>query len=148
MATLIYRIVRQEEITTPMRSRWFSTAISMPFIFPGQRFPMSGTTVIPSPITNITGSYAYRRAFLRTFTALEEGTMERVGITGALRALEFGYRIRVVETFMIPWEVDTPRRAGPGPGHPAGPRPLDPVPIPYRSALFVGFVIGSSTVVE
>ena len=54
------------------------------------------------------GIYAYRRAFLRTFTALPEGVLERLEALEQLRALEHGHRIRVVVTPHDSVEVDTP----------------------------------------
>jgi len=54
------------------------------------------------------GIYAYRRAFLRTFTALPEGVLERLEALEQLRALEHGYKIRVVVTSFDSVEVDTP----------------------------------------
>ena len=46
--------------------------------------------------------------FLPTFTALPEGVLERLEALEQLRALEHGYRIRVVVTPHDSVEVDTP----------------------------------------
>lgn len=54
------------------------------------------------------GLYAYRTAFLKTFTGLPEGRLERAEKLEQLRALENGYRIRVVETGHDSPEVDAP----------------------------------------
>ncbi|PJA50583.1 MAG: 3-deoxy-manno-octulosonate cytidylyltransferase, partial [Syntrophobacterales bacterium CG_4_9_14_3_um_filter_49_8] len=54
------------------------------------------------------GIYAYRKAFLDTFTRLEEGRLERLEALEQLRAMEHGYRIKVVETMHDSIEVDTP----------------------------------------
>ena len=108
MATLIYRIVRAEEITHPNAVKvvcdecgfalYFSRA-TIPFVRdPGER----------ADYYKHHGIYAYRRHFLRTFTALPEGTLERLEALEQLRALEHGYRIRAVVTPHDSVEVDTP----------------------------------------
>ena len=53
--------------------------------------------------------YAYRREFLETFTRLPEGVLEKLEALEQLRALEHGYRIKVVETRCDSVEVDTPQ---------------------------------------
>ena len=55
------------------------------------------------------GFYAYRKGFLLTFVGLPEGEWERFEKLEQLRALEYGYRIRVVLTDHDSIEVDTPR---------------------------------------
>ena len=54
------------------------------------------------------GFYAYRKGFLLTFVALPEGEWERFEKLEQLRALEYGYRIKVVLTDHDSIEVDTP----------------------------------------
>ena len=54
------------------------------------------------------GFYAYRKGFLVTFVGLPEGHWERFEKLEQLRALEFGYTIRVVLTAHDSIEVDTP----------------------------------------
>ena len=54
------------------------------------------------------GFYAYGVRFLKTFTELPEGRLEAVEKLEQLRALEYGYRIRVVETGFDSLEVDVP----------------------------------------
>jgi 3-deoxy-manno-octulosonate cytidylyltransferase (CMP-KDO synthetase) len=108
MSTLIYRIVRDEEITHPNAVRvvfdhdqfalYFSRA-TIPFVRdPGKKVDYFKHH----------GIYAYRRDFLRTFTALPEGVLERLEALEQLRALEHGYRIKVVVTPHDSVEVDTP----------------------------------------
>lgn len=108
MSTLIYRIVRPEEITHPNAVKvvcdadgfalYFSRA-TIPFVRdPGQR----------TDYYKHHGIYAYRRHFLRTFTALPAGLLEGLEALEQLRALEYGYRIRAVVTPYDSVEVDTP----------------------------------------
>jgi len=108
MSTLIYRIVRDEEITHPNavkvvrdnegRALYFSRA-TIPFVRdPGHQ----------ADYYKHHGIYAYRRSFLRTFTALPEGILERLEALEQLRALEHGYRIKAAVTLHDSVEVDTP----------------------------------------
>jgi 3-deoxy-manno-octulosonate cytidylyltransferase (CMP-KDO synthetase) len=55
-----------------------------------------------------TGLYAYRRDFLLAFAALEPTPLERAELLEQLRALEHGYRIRVVPVSDRSIGVDTP----------------------------------------
>ena len=55
-----------------------------------------------------TGLYAYRRDFLLAFAALEPTPLERAELLEQLRALEHGYRIRVVPVSHRSIGVDTP----------------------------------------
>ncbi|MFU8818764.1 MAG: 3-deoxy-manno-octulosonate cytidylyltransferase [Desulfurivibrio sp.] len=109
MSTLIYRIIRPEEINDPNhvktvfdrhgRALYFSRA-SIPF----QRNPGEGT---PTYYKHL-GFYAYRKGFLLTFVGLPEGEWERFEKLEQLRALEYGYTIKVVMTEHDSVEVDTP----------------------------------------
>ena len=111
MATLIYKIVRPEEINDPNHVKtvfdrhgnalYFSRA-SIPF----QRNPEEPHR--PTYYKHL-GFYAYRKGFLLTFVGLPEGEWERFEKLEQLRALEYGYRIRVVLTDHDSIEVDTPR---------------------------------------
>jgi 3-deoxy-manno-octulosonate cytidylyltransferase (CMP-KDO synthetase) len=53
------------------------------------------------------GMYAYTPAFLERFSALEPGRLEREERLEQLRALEHGFRIRVVDTSYSGFGVDT-----------------------------------------
>lgn len=54
------------------------------------------------------GFYAYRKEFLLKFTGLPSGRLETAEKLEQLRALEYGYRIKVVETTHDSVEVDSP----------------------------------------
>ena len=54
------------------------------------------------------GLYAYRRPFVQVFASLPPTPLEIAESLEQLRALEHGYRIRVVETWFESIEVDTP----------------------------------------
>jgi 3-deoxy-manno-octulosonate cytidylyltransferase (CMP-KDO synthetase) len=55
------------------------------------------------------GIYGYRRTFLLDFARLRPTQLEQTEMLEQLRALEHGYRIRVVETTHDSIEVDTPQ---------------------------------------
>ncbi len=54
------------------------------------------------------GLYVYRKDFLMDLSGLESTPLEGIEGLEQLRALEYGYRIRVVETHHNPVSVDTP----------------------------------------
>ena len=55
------------------------------------------------------GLYAFRREFLMTFARLQPTPLERAEKLEQLRALEWGFRIKVAETSAAGVEVDTPQ---------------------------------------
>lgn len=62
----------------------------------------------PSPLARAhVGMYAFTPAFLERFSALSPGRLEREERLEQLRALEHGYRIRVVDTSYSGFGVDT-----------------------------------------
>jgi 3-deoxy-manno-octulosonate cytidylyltransferase (CMP-KDO synthetase) len=54
------------------------------------------------------GLYVYRRTFLLEFARLPQTPLERLEQLEQLRALEHGYRIKVVPTQYVSIGVDTP----------------------------------------
>lgn len=57
------------------------------------------------------GIYGYQLEFLHQFVKLPPGRWEQAEKLEQLRALEYGYSIKVVETEADTWEVDTPEDA-------------------------------------
>ena len=53
------------------------------------------------------GVYAYRRDFLLAFSRMEKGTLEQIEGLEQLRALENGFRIRVVNSAYKGLGIDT-----------------------------------------
>ncbi|MDR0476405.1 MAG: 3-deoxy-manno-octulosonate cytidylyltransferase [Desulfobulbaceae bacterium] len=114
MATLIYKIVRREEISDPNhvktvfdrqgRALYFSRA-TIPFARPGHG-PDPDSQAMPDYYKHL-GFYAYRKDFLDIFVALPEGEWERLEKLEQLRALEHGYPIQVVLTEYDSIEIDT-----------------------------------------
>jgi 3-deoxy-manno-octulosonate cytidylyltransferase (CMP-KDO synthetase) len=110
MSTLIYKIVRPEEISDPNHVKTVFDCHGNALYFsrspiPFQRDP--GGAEQPTYYKHL-GFYAYRKGFLVTFVGLPEGQWERFEKLEQLRALEFGYTIRVVLTAHDSIEVDTP----------------------------------------
>jgi 3-deoxy-manno-octulosonate cytidylyltransferase (CMP-KDO synthetase) len=111
MATLIYKIVRQEEVADPNHVKTVFDCHGNALYFsrspiPFQRDPDEGE--VPTYYKHL-GLYAYRKGFLMTFVGLPEGRWERFEKLEQLRALEFGYTIRVILTDHDSVEVDTPK---------------------------------------
>lgn len=111
MSTLIYKIVRPEEIPDPNHVKTVFDCHDNALYFsrspiPFQRDP--GESETPTYYKHL-GFYAYRKGFLMTFVGLPEGQWERFEKLEQLRALEFGYTIRVVLTGHDSVEVDTPK---------------------------------------
>jgi 3-deoxy-manno-octulosonate cytidylyltransferase (CMP-KDO synthetase) len=107
MSTLIYKICRDEEINHPNAVKvvfdkdhfavYFSRA-TIPYVRdPGQKVSYYKHH----------GIYAYRKGFLDLFTRLSQGTLERLEALEQLRAIEHGYKIKVVGTPYDSVEVDT-----------------------------------------
>jgi 3-deoxy-manno-octulosonate cytidylyltransferase (CMP-KDO synthetase) len=111
MSTLIYKIVREEEIDDPNHVKTVFDINGMALYFsrspiPFQRNP--DEPVAPTYYKHL-GFYAYRKGFLLTFVGLPEGEWERYEKLEQLRALEYGYRIKVILTEYDSVEVDTPK---------------------------------------
>jgi 3-deoxy-manno-octulosonate cytidylyltransferase (CMP-KDO synthetase) len=116
MGTLKKRIEDPREITDPNVVKvvtdrkgdavYFSRC-PIPFVRRTQetqaRMPVS-----PAPYFKHIGLYTYRRDFLLEYPTLPVGPLEEAERLEQLRALENGYRIRVVETEYESLGVDTP----------------------------------------
>jgi 3-deoxy-manno-octulosonate cytidylyltransferase (CMP-KDO synthetase) len=108
MSTLMYHIRDQDEVedsnivkVVTDRNGWalFFSRSPIPFY----REPGSNPVFYKH-----LGLYAYRLRFLRKFASLPPGRLESAEKLEQLRALENGYRIKVVETDEDSLEIDTP----------------------------------------
>ncbi len=111
MSTLIYKIIRPEEIHDPNHVKTvfdchFNALYFSRSPIPFQRNPEESEQ--PTYYKHL-GFYAYRKGFLVTFVGLPEGEWEKFEKLEQLRALEFGYSIRVALTEHDSIEVDTPK---------------------------------------
>jgi len=107
--TLIYRIRREEEIHHPNAVKVVFDDRHYALYFSRSTIPFVRDRHDDVAYYKHHGIYAYRKSFLRTFTRLSEGYLERLESLEQLRAIEHGYRIKVVETAYDSVEVDTPQ---------------------------------------
>ena len=111
MATLKKRIENPHEITNPNVVKVVTDAKGDAIYFSRCPIPYvrqeSGRPAA-SPYFKHIGLYVYRRDFLLRYSALPVGPLERAERLEQLRAIENGFRIRVVETEYESLGVDTP----------------------------------------
>ena len=86
----------------PNRVKVVTDRQGMALYFSRSKIPSSGTCFLH------VGLYVYRAGFLKKFTQLEPTPLEKAERLEQLRALEHGYRIRVVEVANESWGIDTP----------------------------------------
>lgn len=107
MSTLIYRIRREEEINHPNAVKTVFDNNHFAIYFSRATIPYNRDYEEEVYYYKHHGIYAYRRSFLSTFARLEMGRLEKLESLEQLRALEHGYRVKVVETQHDSVEVDT-----------------------------------------
>jgi len=108
MSTLIYKIVRDEEITHPNAVKTVMDSQGFALYFSRSTIPFFRDRKITPVYFKHHGIYAYRNDFLQVFSRLPQGILERAEGLEQLRALENGFRIKVVVTDKDSIEVDTP----------------------------------------
>lgn len=109
MSTLIYKIIRDEEITHPNAVKVVFDKNKFALYFSRATIPYVRDTANKADYYKHHGIYAYRKSFLDVFTKLPQGVLEKLEALEQLRALEYGYKIKVVETPYDSIEVDTPQ---------------------------------------
>lgn len=107
MATLATPIVDQVEWTDPNKVKVVCGADGHALYFSRSPIPYARDGGMPPGALRHIGVYAYRRDFLLKFAALGVGVLESVEKLEQLRALERGYRIKVVKSAAPSMEVDT-----------------------------------------
>lgn len=107
MSTLIYRIIRDEEITHPNAVKTVLDREGFALYFSRATIPFYRDAEIEPVYYKHHGIYAYRNDFLQRFVNLPHGVLERTERLEQLRALENGFRIKVVLTENDSIEVDT-----------------------------------------
>ena len=108
MATLATPIADLEEFRNPTKVKVVCDASGMALYFSRSPIPhpRDFAGVPPGALRHI-GIYAYRRDFLLKFASLAPGKLEQLEKLEQLRALENGYRIRVVASVSPSLEIDT-----------------------------------------
>jgi 3-deoxy-manno-octulosonate cytidylyltransferase (CMP-KDO synthetase) len=99
--------VREEEITHPNAVKVVFDENHFALYFSRSTIPHVRDKGTKAAYYKHHGIYAYRRVFLKVFTKLPEGVLEKIEALEQLRAIEHGYRIKVVETPYDSVEVDT-----------------------------------------
>jgi 3-deoxy-manno-octulosonate cytidylyltransferase (CMP-KDO synthetase) len=106
MSTLIYKIILDEEITHPHAVKVVLDSKNFALYFSRATIPYVRSATMKADYYKHHGIYAYRRDFLDIFTKLPEGKLEKLEALEQLRALEYGYKIKVVITPHDSVEVD------------------------------------------
>lgn len=107
MTTLIYRITDPAEIKDPNCVKCVFDKDNFAIYFSRSPIPFScGSDQFD--IFKHLGIYAFRKHFLERFASLPQGRLEAIEKLEQLRAMEHGYRIKVVETRYDSKEVDRP----------------------------------------
>lgn len=110
ISTLIYKIVRDKEINDQNQVKTVFNSDNHALYFSRAPIPFwQNCRPAASPVYyKHLGLYAYRKKFLLTFVSLPEGEWERFEKLEQLRALEYGYKIKVSITNHDSIDVDTP----------------------------------------
>jgi 3-deoxy-manno-octulosonate cytidylyltransferase (CMP-KDO synthetase) len=108
MGALVYPIRAKEELANPSVVKVVVDKLGFALYFSRSPMPyVMAPASTPRYFKHI-GPYVYRKGFLVEFTRIERGELERAESLEQLRALENGFRIRIVETRYDSQEVDTP----------------------------------------
>jgi 3-deoxy-manno-octulosonate cytidylyltransferase (CMP-KDO synthetase) len=102
IVTLMTRMTDPDDIADSNRVKVVADRGGFALYFSRSPIPFSGTTFLHL------GLYVYRAGFLREYTRLDRTPLERGERLEQLRALEHGFRIRVVEVASESWGIDTP----------------------------------------
>jgi 3-deoxy-manno-octulosonate cytidylyltransferase (CMP-KDO synthetase) len=102
IVTVMTPLTDPASIADPNRVKVVVDRNGFALYFSRSPIPSSGTTFLHL------GLYVYRVEFLREFTRLDRAPLEIAERLEQLRALEHGFRIRVVEVESESWGIDTP----------------------------------------
>ena len=108
MGTLKKRIENPREITDPNVVKVVTDQAGDAIYFSRCPIPFEREKKGDAPYFKHIGLYVYQREFLLSYSSLPVGPLETAERLEQLRALENGYRIRVVETEYESLGVDTP----------------------------------------
>jgi len=107
MSTLQYRILDREEIEDPNIVKVVTDKNGWALFFSRSPIPFYRDPGFEPIFYKHLGFYAQRLRFLKEFASLPPGRLESAEKLEQLRALESGYRIKVVETPHDSIEIDT-----------------------------------------
>lgn len=107
MSTLSFKIVNEAEITNPKDVKLVTDVNDFALYFSRATIPYGRDYWDHDSFKHL-GVYAYTKGFVDTFNALPMGRLEDIEKLEQLRALEFGYKIKVVQSQYDSPEVDLP----------------------------------------
>ncbi len=108
MATLRYRIEDSDELDDPNVVKVVSDKNGFALYFSRSLIPRNLSSTVQQIYKHI-GMYAYTKDFLFTFANLTPSFLEQAEQLEQLRALEHGYKIKVIDAGCDSISVDTPR---------------------------------------
>ena len=108
MSTLKYRIRDEMEVQDPNHVKVVTDHDGFALFFSRSPIPFFRDRDSHRVFFKHLGFYAYRMNFLKRFTTLPRGDLEAAEKLEQLRAMEHGFKIKVVETSWDSVEVDTP----------------------------------------
>ena len=108
MSTLKYKINDKRDIQNPNHVKDVTDRAGFAIYFSRCSIPFCRDGTPDGVYYKHLGFYCFRMDFLMRFTSLAEGTLEGLEKLEQLRALEHGYRIKVLETVNDSIEVDVP----------------------------------------
>ncbi|MDG6778690.1 3-deoxy-manno-octulosonate cytidylyltransferase [Thiomicrorhabdus sp. zzn3] len=107
MSTLSFKIVNEAEITNPKDVKLVTDVNGFALYFSRATIP-HGRDYWDHDSFKHLGVYAYTKRFVDSFNALPMGRLEDIEKLEQLRALEYGHKIKVVESQWDSPEVDLP----------------------------------------
>ena len=108
MSTLAFKIVEKGEITNPKDCKVTFDNKGYALYFSRSPIPCARDANTIFDTYKHLGIYAYTRRFLEIFKNLPEGKLETIEKLEQLRAIEYGYQIKVIITEYDSPEVDYP----------------------------------------
>ena len=108
MSTLKYKMEDKEDIQNPNHVKVVTDKKGFAIYFSRYPIPFCRDGKPAGVHYKHLGFYCFRMDFLMRFTALPEGSLESLEKLEQLRALEYGYKIKVSETMFDSVEVDVP----------------------------------------
>lgn len=108
MGTLKYKIIDKEEVKNSNYVKVVTDNKGFALLFSRAGIPFFRDSKSSSAYYKHLGFYVYRPDFLNKFSVLPVGQLESAEKLEQLRALEYGFKIKVAETMYDSIEVDTP----------------------------------------
>ncbi len=107
MATLMYPLKDNKELTDPNCVKVITDKNGFAIYFSRSVIPYNRDK-LPFTYYKHIGIYGYKMDFLEVFANLPEGRLEKVERLEQLRAIEYGYKIKVLESPSDSVDVDVP----------------------------------------